>query len=233
MGCTVHTSIAVHATCSAASSTQCRYKKKLLKKARLTRLFSVDGLALRFPCLVSLRYGAQAVVISVDPRRVYVTSPEATARHTIKTVRLCTETGSNLAGLFWLGPTNRLVHSQFRPWEPGGSSFSLKDGVVVQNKQTNTKPACPLSNLTRFLHRYQRWPAAPSTPVDAINAACPLGLRFVAHARVPQPLHCREQLSLRVTWVLVPADWRFRDNIPVSISPRNNVRWALPFGPGL
>jgi len=149
MGCTVHTSIAVHATCSAASSSAAT--KKNYKKKRLSPVSSLST-ALRFPCLVSLRYGAQAVVISVDPRRVYVTSPEATARHTIKTVRLCTETGSNLAGLFWLGPTNRLVHSQFRPWEPGGSSFSLKDGVVVQNKQTNTKPASPLSNLTRFLN---------------------------------------------------------------------------------
>ena len=36
---------------------------------------------------ISEVYGAQAVVISVDPRRVYVSSPEATARHTIKTVR--------------------------------------------------------------------------------------------------------------------------------------------------
>ena len=30
-------------------------------------------------------YGAQAVVISVDPRRVYVESPEATTHNTIKT----------------------------------------------------------------------------------------------------------------------------------------------------
>ncbi|PVI02213.1 imidazole glycerol phosphate synthase HisHF [Periconia macrospinosa] len=34
---------------------------------------------------ISAAYGNQAVVISVDPRRVYVSSPEATAHHTIKT----------------------------------------------------------------------------------------------------------------------------------------------------
>lgn len=34
---------------------------------------------------ISLVYGAQAVVISVDPRRVYVKSPDDTERHTIKT----------------------------------------------------------------------------------------------------------------------------------------------------
>ncbi len=34
---------------------------------------------------ISRVYGAQAVVISVDPRRVYVQSPEDTQRHTIKT----------------------------------------------------------------------------------------------------------------------------------------------------
>lgn len=34
---------------------------------------------------ISEVYGKQAVVISVDPRRVYVTSPEATAHHTVKT----------------------------------------------------------------------------------------------------------------------------------------------------
>ena len=34
---------------------------------------------------ISQAYGNQAVVVSVDPRRVYVTSPEATARNTIKT----------------------------------------------------------------------------------------------------------------------------------------------------
>lgn len=34
---------------------------------------------------ISLVYGAQAVVISVDPRRVYVKSPEDTKHHTIKT----------------------------------------------------------------------------------------------------------------------------------------------------
>ncbi|MBI5556387.1 MAG: imidazole glycerol phosphate synthase subunit HisF [Deltaproteobacteria bacterium] len=34
---------------------------------------------------ISFVYGAQAVVISIDPRRVYVKSPEETAHHTIKT----------------------------------------------------------------------------------------------------------------------------------------------------
>ncbi len=34
---------------------------------------------------ISIVYGAQAVVISVDPRRVYVSKPEDTQRHTIKT----------------------------------------------------------------------------------------------------------------------------------------------------
>lgn len=34
---------------------------------------------------ISLVYGAQAVVISVDPRRVYVKSPEETSHHTVKT----------------------------------------------------------------------------------------------------------------------------------------------------
>ncbi|CBY01856.1 similar to imidazole glycerol phosphate synthase hisHF [Plenodomus lingam JN3] len=34
---------------------------------------------------ISSAYGNQAVVISVDPKRVYVTSPEATPHHTIKT----------------------------------------------------------------------------------------------------------------------------------------------------
>lgn len=34
---------------------------------------------------ISAAYGNQAVVISVDPRRVYVSSPDATPRHTIKT----------------------------------------------------------------------------------------------------------------------------------------------------
>ncbi|SDP17775.1 imidazole glycerol phosphate synthase subunit HisF [Desulforhopalus singaporensis] len=34
---------------------------------------------------ISSVYGAQAVVISVDPRRVYVSSPELTSHHTIKT----------------------------------------------------------------------------------------------------------------------------------------------------
>ncbi len=34
---------------------------------------------------ISIVYGAQAVVISVDPRRVYVSKPEDTDRHTIKT----------------------------------------------------------------------------------------------------------------------------------------------------
>jgi glutamine amidotransferase/cyclase len=35
--------------------------------------------------LISKVYGAQAVVISVDPRRVYVKNPEVTSHHTIKT----------------------------------------------------------------------------------------------------------------------------------------------------
>ena len=35
---------------------------------------------------ISFLYGAQAVVISVDPRRVYVSTPEDTAHNTIKTV---------------------------------------------------------------------------------------------------------------------------------------------------
>lgn len=34
---------------------------------------------------ISKAYGAQAVVVSVDPRRVYVSSPEAVKHHTIKT----------------------------------------------------------------------------------------------------------------------------------------------------
>ncbi len=34
---------------------------------------------------ISLVYGAQAVVISIDPRRVYVASPAATPHHTIRT----------------------------------------------------------------------------------------------------------------------------------------------------
>lgn len=34
---------------------------------------------------ISAAYGAQAVVVSVDPRRVYVSSPSATSHHTIKT----------------------------------------------------------------------------------------------------------------------------------------------------
>ncbi|OKY74077.1 MAG: imidazole glycerol phosphate synthase subunit HisH [Desulfobulbaceae bacterium DB1] len=34
---------------------------------------------------ISLVYGAQAVVISIDPRRVYVASPEETGHHTIRT----------------------------------------------------------------------------------------------------------------------------------------------------
>ncbi|KAJ2517833.1 Histidine biosynthesis bifunctional protein hisB [Coemansia sp. RSA 1939] len=34
---------------------------------------------------IAERYGRQAVVISVDPRRVYVASPESTAHHTVKT----------------------------------------------------------------------------------------------------------------------------------------------------
>ncbi|KAF1979600.1 imidazole glycerol phosphate synthase HisHF [Bimuria novae-zelandiae CBS 107.79] len=34
---------------------------------------------------ISAAYGNQAVVISIDPRRVYVSSPEATPHHTIKT----------------------------------------------------------------------------------------------------------------------------------------------------
>ncbi|MEE4241515.1 MAG: imidazole glycerol phosphate synthase subunit HisF [Desulfopila sp.] len=37
---------------------------------------------------ISRVYGAQAVVISVDPRRVYVESPLSTARHTVKTSSL-------------------------------------------------------------------------------------------------------------------------------------------------
>lgn len=35
---------------------------------------------------ISLAYGAQAVVISVDPRRIYVKDPEATTHHTLKTI---------------------------------------------------------------------------------------------------------------------------------------------------
>ena len=35
---------------------------------------------------ISLVYGAQAVVISVDPRRVYVNSPDETRRHTVRTM---------------------------------------------------------------------------------------------------------------------------------------------------
>ncbi len=46
---------------------------------------------------ISMVYGAQAVVISVDPRRVYVTSPEATPHHTIKT----TIPGPNGEGYCW------------------------------------------------------------------------------------------------------------------------------------
>lgn len=37
---------------------------------------------------ISSAYGNQAVVISVDPKRVYVASPDATPHHTIKTARL-------------------------------------------------------------------------------------------------------------------------------------------------
>jgi glutamine amidotransferase/cyclase len=37
---------------------------------------------------ISAAYGNQAVVISVDPRRVYVSSPDATSHHTIKTKTL-------------------------------------------------------------------------------------------------------------------------------------------------
>ncbi|KAL5117000.1 Histidine biosynthesis bifunctional protein hisB [Pleosporales sp. CAS-2024a] len=37
---------------------------------------------------ISSAYGNQAVVISVDPKRVYVQSPDATPHHTIKTARL-------------------------------------------------------------------------------------------------------------------------------------------------
>ncbi|KAH7115276.1 hypothetical protein B0J11DRAFT_540239 [Dendryphion nanum] len=36
---------------------------------------------------ISSAYGNQAVVVSVDPRRVYVSSPDATTHHTIKTTR--------------------------------------------------------------------------------------------------------------------------------------------------
>jgi glutamine amidotransferase/cyclase len=36
---------------------------------------------------ISSAYGNQAVVISVDPKRVYVSSPDATPHHTIKTTR--------------------------------------------------------------------------------------------------------------------------------------------------
>jgi glutamine amidotransferase/cyclase len=36
---------------------------------------------------ISAAYGVQAVVISVDPKRVYVRSPDATPHHTIKTTR--------------------------------------------------------------------------------------------------------------------------------------------------
>lgn len=35
---------------------------------------------------ISIVYGAQAVVISVDPRRVYVSSPDVTEHHTIQTI---------------------------------------------------------------------------------------------------------------------------------------------------
>lgn len=37
---------------------------------------------------ISNRFGAQAVVISIDPRRVYVKSPDETKHHTIKTSKL-------------------------------------------------------------------------------------------------------------------------------------------------
>ena len=34
---------------------------------------------------ISRVYGAQAVVVSIDPRRVWVASPEDTTHHTVKT----------------------------------------------------------------------------------------------------------------------------------------------------
>ena len=37
---------------------------------------------------ISAKYGSQAVVVSVDPRRVYVRSPNCTNHHTIKTIHL-------------------------------------------------------------------------------------------------------------------------------------------------
>ena len=49
---------------------------------------------------ISRVYGAQAVVISIDPRRVYVAAPEDTPHHTVKT----SKPGAAAAGRAGLGP---------------------------------------------------------------------------------------------------------------------------------
>ncbi len=58
-------------------SDACYTAEEYLKTSKKTGKSSIEQ--------ISFVYGAQAVVISVDPRRVYVKSPEETSHHTIKT----------------------------------------------------------------------------------------------------------------------------------------------------
>jgi imidazole glycerol phosphate synthase glutamine amidotransferase subunit len=59
-------------------SDACYTAEEYLKTGKKTGMSSIEQ--------ISLVYGAQAVVISVDPRRVYVKSPEETSHNTIKTM---------------------------------------------------------------------------------------------------------------------------------------------------
>ena len=59
-------------------SDACYTAEEYLKTGKKTGKSSIEQ--------ISMVYGAQAVVISVDPRRVYVKSPEETSHNTIKTV---------------------------------------------------------------------------------------------------------------------------------------------------
>lgn len=54
---------------------------------------------------ISQAYGNQAVVVSVDPKRVYVTSPDATTHHTVPTAFPGTTTAGDAASYVWYACT--------------------------------------------------------------------------------------------------------------------------------
>jgi imidazole glycerol phosphate synthase subunit HisF len=69
---------------------------------------------------ISRVYGAQAVVVSIDPRRVWVASPEDTTHHTVKTSKTGGAAEPVGGGLGWPG-----MH-----WEGGGGKRTLAGGLA-------------------------------------------------------------------------------------------------------